>query len=282
MLEPERVRIFSGHECLPNIPVAHRGLSYGDAVFETMRVHAGQVPWWPRHWARLCRGAAVLRLPLPDPQQVLDESCNLFSEGGDGVLKLQLSRAGDRGYAPSADAKPVWMLSRHSLPPASSAAGLVLRRCRTTLAVQPLLAGIKHANRLEQVLARLEWSDLAADEHAANDGLLCDTDGRVVSAISANLFVLHDGHWTTPPVDRCGVAGVCREWALQALPASERILQRDDLLAADAVFLCNAVRGILPVRQLGQRVWPPHPAIGRAQALLAQAHPGFAVTVEAS
>ncbi len=282
MLEPERVRIFSGHECLPNIPVAHRGLSYGDAVFETIRVHAGQVPWWPRHWARLCRGAAVLRLPSPDPQRVLSESRRLFADGGDGILKLHLSRTGHRGYAPTADAKPVWMLMRGVLPDAPSAAGLMLRWCRTTLAVQPLLAGIKHGNRLEQVLARLEWSDLAADEHAANDGLLCDTDGRVVSAISANLFVLHDGHWTTPPVNRCGVAGVCREWALQALPASERILERDDVLAADAVFLCNAVRGILPVRQLGQRVWPPHPAIGRAQALLAQAHPGFAVTVEAS
>ena len=282
MLEPERVRIFSGHERLPNIPVAHRGLSYGDAVFETMRVHAGQVPWWPRHWARLCRGAAVLRLPLPDPQQVLDESRRLFADGGDGILKLHLSRAGHRGYAPTADAKPVWMLMRGVLPDAPSAAGLMLRWCSTTLAVQPLLAGIKHGNRLEQVLARLEWTDPATDEHVANDGLLCDTDGRVVSAISANLFVLQDGYWSTPPVDRCGVAGVCREWALQALPASERILQRDDVLAADAVFLCNAVRGILPVRQLGQRVWPPHPAIGRAQALLAQAHPGFAVTVEAS
>lgn len=282
MTESASVRVFHGRDRLPGIPATHRGLAYGDAVFETMRVHAGHVPWWPRHWARLCRGAAALRLTLPDQQQVQEETRNLFRDGGDGVLKLQLSRAGDRGYAPAADAGPLWMLSRHAVPSAAPSSGVVLRWCRTTLASQPLLAGIKHGNRLEQVLARLEWQDLDPAERAADDGLLCDADGRVVSATAANLFVLRDGHWLTPPVGRCGVAGVCRGWALQALPASEHVLQPDAVLTADAVFLCNAVRGILPVRQLGQRFWPPHPAVGRAQALLAQAHPGFAVTVEAS
>src|SRR5690606_34706124 len=138
------------------------------------------------------------------------------------------------------------------------------------LAVQPALAGIKHCNRLEQVLARAECDRAGADE-----GLLRDDDGRVVSAIAANLFVRSGDRWLTPPVDRCGVAGTCRAALLAALPAREATLAREDVERADAVFLCNAVRGILPVARLGAHAWPAHPAMAEAQAALARLHPGF-------
>ena len=118
------------------------------------------------------------------------------------------------------------------------------------------------------MLARAE-----ADAAGCDEGLLRDTEGHVVSATSANLFVLRDGRWRTPPVDRCGVAGVCRARLLETLGAVETRLSVDDVEGADAVFLCNAVRGILPVASLGSRRWPPGSAAAEeARRALAQPH----------
>jgi 4-amino-4-deoxychorismate lyase len=192
------------------------------------------------------------------------------------VLKLLVSRGGGtRGYAPAADVEPIWLLSRHALPPTMPADGLRARWCETRLASQPLLAGIKHCNRLEQVLARAECVEAGTD-----DGLMQDDDGNAVAATSANLFVLRDGHWLTPMLDRCGVAGVCRAQLLVPLQAREARLDVATVEAADAVFLCNAVRGILPLARLGARTWLPHPAVAAARRALARLHPAFALDME--
>jgi 4-amino-4-deoxychorismate lyase len=216
-----------------------------------------------------------LRLSLPVPAQARDEAAALFDDAANGVLKLLVSRGGSgRGYAPVAGAAPIWMLSRHSLPPALATGkrvGLVLHWCQTRLALQPLLAGIKHCNRLEQVLARMECVDAGTDE-----GLVRDHNGMVVGATAANVFAWRHGRWSTPPVDRCGIAGVCRSRLVPALDAREMPLSKDDVEGADAVFLCNAVRGILAVAQLGARMWPSHPAVDDARRELARIHPGFA------
>lgn len=262
-----------------SVPLDDRGLAYGDGLFETMRVHRGNVPWWDAHWARLERGAQRLRLRLPGLRQVRDEAAAMFddepADDRGGVLKLIVTRGhGGRGYAPSAAAEPTWLLSRHAAPVAA-ADGLRACWCETRLASQPLLAGIKHCNRLEQVLARIECIEAGVDE-----GLMRDLDGNVVSATSANLFVLRDGQWLTPLLDRCGVAGVCRAQLLPALQAREARLDTAAIEAADAVFLCNAVRGILPLATLGARAWPAHPAIAVARAALARRHPAFALDME--
>ena len=266
------VRVFVGNDRVDAWPVGNRLEAYGDGLFETMRVHRGELPWWRSHWDRLAHGAHRLRLPLPDEALVREAAASLFADGGDGVLKLLLGRGGtNRGYAPTSSASPLWMLSRHALP-AVGPDGLAARWCETRLSIQPVLAGLKHCNRLEQVLARAECDDAGVDE-----GLMLDSEGNVVSATSGNLFMLSDGRWSTPLVDRCGVAGVCRAHLINLLQASELSLSPAQVEAAEAVFLCNAVRGILPLARLGARAWTPHPAIADAKRLVAGIHPGFAV-----
>jgi len=268
------VRHFTGDTAVAATPDHDRGLAYGDGVFETMRAHGGAVHWWPAHWRRLDRGAQALGFALPVQAHVRREAEALL-EGANGVLKLIVTRgAGGRGYAPPQPATPHWILSIHDVPPAFPDEGLSLRWCDTRLALQPALAGIKHCNRLEQVLARGEWRD--PDIH---EGLLRSIEGDVVSATAANLFVLSEGRWTTPAVDRCGIAGVCREWAIGALQAREARLAVTEVEAADAVFLCNAARGILPVARLGARVWRPHPQVAQLRRRLAAEHPAFATEV---
>jgi len=268
-------RIFAGARRIEAIPANDRGLAYGDGLFETMRAHRGGVPWFERHWARMADGARRLRMALPDRPLVESNLHEMLADGGDGVLKLLLTRGGGgRGYSAAAVTGPTWILTRHPLPPPPRANGLHLRWCDTRLAVQPLLAGLKHCNRLEQVLARGEWVGDDWDE-----GLVRDTDGNVVSATSANLFALRGDRWQTPRVDRCGVAGVCRGWVLEATGAAEATLSVNDVERADAVVLCNAVRGILPVARLGDRAWPAHPAVHELQGRLSAAHPAFNPTI---
>ncbi|ALN57051.1 aminotransferase, class IV [Lysobacter enzymogenes] len=263
-------RFFRGGVRLPALPPFDRGQAYGDALFETLRAHRGELPWWDAHWARLTLGAQRLGLALPDPERVRAEALELLA-GADAVLKLILSRgAGGRGYAPPARAEPVWTLSRHPLPPPPRAGGLRLRWCELRLAEQPALAGLKHCNRLEQVLARAEWDDPDIDE-----GLLRNVAGEAVCATAANVFVLHGRQWTTPPVDRCGVAGVCRQRLIELSAARVAAVAADELQRADAIFLCNAVRGILPVARLGERQWAPHPAVAELRRRLGDAHPAF-------
>ncbi|HEU0153100.1 MAG TPA: aminodeoxychorismate lyase [Arenimonas sp.] len=265
-------RIYRGRARVDALDPADRGLAYGDGLFSTLRVHAGQPVWWDAHWARLARDAARLGLAVPDADWLRGEvDALLAAQDGPAVLKLVLTRgAGGRGYRFDADAAPTLVLSRHPLPPAARAP-LSLRWCRLRMARQPALAGIKHLNRLEQVLARAEWDDPAIDE-----GLLLDTDGRVACATSANVFARIEGRWLTPRVDACGVAGVARAWVLAHAPdAAEATLAPAALEAADALFLCNAVRGILPVGRLGDRTWAPHPALAELQRHLGRAEPAF-------
>ena len=264
--------MFLGEDRIETLPGYARGFAYGDGVFETMRVHRGTVPWWDVHHARLLNGLARLHIPAPDAATMQRAVAEVFDDGGDGVAKLIVSRGGiGRGYMPDLDAPPLWRVSRHELPPPPRPEGLVLRWCETRLALQPALAGLKHCNRLEHVVARGEWNDPGIDE-----GLLRSIDGFVVCATSANLFVLHGNRWSTPRVDRCGIAGTCRAWLLSETGAAETRIDPRELETAAAIALCNAVRGILPVARLEARTWAPHPAVADLRQRLARAHPAFA------
>lgn len=266
--------VYAGCARIDCVSSDNRGLNYGDGVFETMRVDRGGLPLWPRHLARLGEGAQRLGIALPE-RAFIEARLHEICAGVDtGVIKLLLTRGdGGRGYAPSVDAPPVWVLSLHPLPPKQTA--LQLHACNTRLATQPLLAGIKHCNRLEQVLARTEAQRAGCDE-----GLMRDMAGNAVCATAANLLAYCDGRWLTPPIEHCGVAGVLRGWLLEQGMLEVAELSMDALAAADALTLCNAVRGILPVARLGARSWRAQPAVAALQTALAKDYPMYSNTVE--
>ena len=225
-------------------------------------------------WRRrgVVRGARVLGIPVPNRAWLEVELGVLLPAAPPrAVLKLILSRgAGGRGYAVDDPIEPTLALSVHPAP-APLPGPMTVRWCDTRLAIQPALAGLKHLNRLEQVLARAEWRD-----PRIHDGLMLDTDGRVACATSANVFALIDGRWRTPPVTQRGVAGVARAWVLANEPTAEIAeLTRDEVESAQALFLCNAVRGILPVGRLGTRRWQPHPALQALCLRLGRSKPAF-------
>ncbi len=271
-------QIYSGERRIDALDPRDRGLAYGDGVFETALIHCGAPVWWDKHIARLLHGCATLGIAAPDPGFLRSECDTLATGCARGVLKLIVTRGfGERGYAISTHAPPTVVLSLSNAPVPPPRDGFNLRWCNTPLALQPRLAGIKHLNRLEQVLARAEWNDADSGGQAIHDGLQCDTAGRVISATSANLFVSRDGRWLTPPVADCGIAGVCRGWILDRVAESaEAVLVCADVESADAIVLCNAVRGILPVAVLGSRRWSPlHAQAIALQQRLGAAEPAF-------
>lgn len=249
----------------PAIDPRDRGLAYGDGLFETMRIVAGRVPLYEGHLARLARGCARLGIPEPAREDLRARVDAAARAQGEGVLKLLLTRGpGARGYAPPASPTPtLLLLVDDPWPPRRRPR--VLRDCALRLAEQPALAGIKHTNRLEQVLARAEWRDPGID-----DGLLCDAAGRVVSSTRANVYAAIDGSLVTPALTRCGVAGVARDCVLAALGAAVAVrdLWRTELDAASELILSNAVEGVMPVARLGSRAYTPGAWTERLAAIL--------------
>jgi 4-amino-4-deoxychorismate lyase len=253
-----------------SLSIQDRGLAYGDGLFETIAVSAGQPALLERHLARLDKGCMRLGIPV-DLVSLASELQAFCAALGEGVAKLILTRGdGLRGYGPPASATPRRILMGSPLPsyPASYAEqGVRLFPCVTRLAEQPLLAGIKHLNRLEQVLARAEWQDA---EYA--EGLLRDCSGRVIEGVYSNLFLLREGALITADLKRCGVAGVMRAELLEqgralGWPVEVRDIDYAELLDADEVFLCNSVYGVWPVRALGAHDWPVGPLTRKLQAI---------------
>jgi len=230
------------------IPLADRGLAYGDGLFETIKVTAGKPCLLDKHLERLQEGCKRLCLHA-DVARTADELLRFCTALGEGVAKLVITRGdGVRGYAPTESPARRILLG--------SAMPIRLFPCQTRLAEQPLLAGLKHLNRLEQVLARSEWQSAGYAE-----GLLRDCNGRVIEGVFSNLFLVKDGLLLTPDLSRCGVAGVMRSLLLELadkahIPSSIRDIDCQQLQGADEVFTCNSLYGIWPVIALGTEHWP--------------------------
>lgn len=252
-----------------------RGLAYGDGLFETMRASAGTLPWWPRHRARLLAGARRLGIAAPSDSALDAALAEALRESPEGVVKIVLTRGiGARGYAPTPGVEPTLIVSA-SAAPAATASALHVDALDLRLGVQPALAGMKHLNRLEQVLGAREVAERGLD-----DGLMADAAGFLTCSTRANLFARLGDCWITPPVDRAGVAGVARGVLLEgwAPPGGLQVapLPLQDLSRVDALFLSNAVRGILRVARCGERRLDPHPAgLAEAFVALAASHPAF-------
>ncbi len=230
-----------------------RGLGYGDGLFESIRLVDTRVPLWSRHMQRLAEGCRRLQLPPPDPALLWRELQRVGAGMAQAVVKITLTRGiGERGYRLPVTTRPTRIVAAFVPPPVAGEAyfqGVRMHVCELRLAEQPRLAGIKHLNRLEQVLARAEWSDPAIAE-----GLLRDSHERMISATMANLFAVVGGELLTPALDRCGVAGVARAEVLAVCPQARVVeLSLDALSAASEVFLSSSVRGILPVQSVAGR-----------------------------
>jgi 4-amino-4-deoxychorismate lyase len=172
---------------------------------------------------------------------------------------------GPRSYRPSSRSKTTRIVALYPAPAEPTTPRLALRWCETRLGRNARLAGIKHLNRLEQVLAQAEWRD-----DTIVDGLMLDTEGELVSGTANNVFLVREGILVTPDLRFCGVLGIMRAEVLRTarelgIAVSEEPLRSQDVETASEVFITNAVRGI---RSLGELRWSDSPLADRLRQVL--------------
>jgi 4-amino-4-deoxychorismate lyase len=251
-----------------------RGLHYGDGLFETMACTGGRARFLSLHLERLAESCQRLHLPLADLAAIRDDIDRALAGKDAALLKLIVTRGAGRarGYGISGSESPMRLLMRYAWPAEMASAqssGVRVRIANLRLGENPALAGMKHLNRLEQVLARAE---VPAEEAA--ELLLFSSSGRLVCGTMSNVFVVHDSRVTTPRLDRCGVAGVMRrvllrEAAKAGIAMDEAEVSPEQLDGATEVFLTNARIGIWPVCRVGDRALAPGDVTHRLQALIA-------------
>lgn len=254
------------------VPVTDRGLAYGDGLFETVRIAGQQPVLLDYHLDRLMLGCRRLHIPL-QRDALLAELAAWSGMSRPGVVKLMITRgSGGRGYAPTSDLEPRRILQHFPLPEYPDAwfqQGIRVFPCVNRLGHSPLLAGIKHLNRLEQVLARAEWDGIDQFQ----EGLVCDLNGSPIEGTMSNLFIVQNQQVLTPRLDQCGVAGVMRRWLMEQFRAAgldvmETTITLDGFRVADERFFCNSVFGVWPVARFEDNRWSPGPVSRLAQQLI--------------
>lgn len=236
-----------------------RAVQYGDGLFETIAVRNGVLLHWQRHMRRLLEACTRLAIPVPDLDALKQQAQSLIQEETSAVIKIIITRgAGGRGYRITGQMQPTTIVSMSEWPnyPAqNSTEGIRLCSCDMKLSQQPRLAGIKHLNRLEQILARQEWSDGSIAE-----GVMSDHEGHVIEGTMSNLFFIRQGIVYTPELSQCGVAGIMRELILEACDAcgiEYRVapVSLSQARQSEEIFITNSLIEVWPVRQWDDKTY---------------------------
>jgi len=250
-------------------PLQDRALHYGDGLFETMLMREGRIALWQEHYARLHDSAARLSMGCPRQSDLALALDGYRALGTDLIIKLILSRGcAGRGLVWPQHAEPVVYLLSYPLDQGVGVSDIHAIVLDEWLPLNPRLAGLKHLNRLDYVLA----SEQLAEREGFNEALLCDQQGDLVEGIVHNLFFTLDGDLHTPELDRCGVSGVMRGAIIKKLKAvGKRVTigryRKQDILRASAVVCCNSVHGIRPVTRVDSTSFDSRPLVNELQAL---------------
>lgn len=233
-----------------------RGFTYGDGVFETCKLNNKKIPLWNLHKDRLLKSCERLFIPVSE-ELIESQLFTLLSDVNiaDAVVKITVTRGeGGRGYRSPDVVSPtivIGVFPASEYPQTYFSEGITIKLCNQRLSCNSNLAGLKHLNRLEQILARAEWQ-----ENSIAEGVMLDVNGNLIEAVFSNIFLIKNGALYTPDLSEAGVAGVMRRFVLETLAQQAGLntyiarLSLNDLINADEVFLCNSLYGIWPVKKL--------------------------------
>lgn len=239
------------------ISLFDRGLQYGDGLFETIAVEEDSLLCWDEHIERLQSGCSRLQIPIPNQDTLTEEARRLTSTIERGIIKIIITRGqGGRGYALPANVESTRIISLYPWPKYSFGNpddGINVRVCNYRYAHNSVLAGIKHLNRLEQVLARSEWTDSSIAE-----GVVLDHEDNVIEGTMSNLFYIKNNILYTPELSACGVEGIIRQKIITVaaelhLEVCIKNISQKTLMDADEAFMCNSIIGVWPIKMIDEK-----------------------------
>jgi len=253
--------LINGKVC-EQIEVFDRALHYGDGLFETIAIQNRKILCFDEHLNRLEKGCEKIKIPITDKTIIKNEVSSLIDSNDRAVVKIIISRGqGGRGYKIPEDIEPTRIISLFPWPNYSdefSTSGIKTKLCNYRYTNNPVLAGIKHLNRLEQVLARAEWNDKTIFE-----GIVMDSDNYVIEGTMSNIFCILDKTLYTPDLSLCGIEGIVREKIINladklGFKIEIKKITLDFLLNAEEIFMCNSLIGIWPVNSIDKKVFLEH------------------------
>lgn len=250
--------------------VHDRAIHYGDGVFETILCEDNKLYYWPQHYQRLSLSAGKLKIDCPQQQTFIDDinrllQANQTADGSSFVIKIILSRGvSERGYKVDGKAQVnrIVLLSPAPMEYSSLLSERLLQGelfiCQQQVSINESLAGIKHLNRLENVMARNEWQDNICqnnDKQSYIDGLMLNANQHVIEATMSNLFAVKENKLYTPQLKQSGIKGVMRDAIIDIIRKNNltleiSILTLDKLYEMDELFISNSLIGIKSVTKL--------------------------------
>jgi len=244
------------------LAVHDRGLHYGDGLFETITVENKQLLCWDEHLKRLERGCLKLNITVPDKNLLKNEVSALIKTESQGVIKIIISRGqGGRGYKILENIAPTRIISLYPRPnyyDENSSSGVKTRICNYRYAKNPFLAGIKHLNRLEQILARSEW-----DDNSIAEGIVMDSENYIIEGTMSNIFCIIGKSLYTPDLSACGIEGIVRGKIIELASnlnfnVEIRMMSLEFLMGAEEIFMCNSIIGVWPVNIIDETKFSKH------------------------
>lgn len=235
-----------------------RGLAFGDGVFRTMKIQNGVPKYWKHHYEILSHDAKSIQIHIPSSRTLLNDVKKLFSEPGDFVGKFIVTRGvSERGYQFKKNIKCTRILLKNTFVPIRKkivTEGVCLQVCKQTLSENSMLSGIKHLNRLENVLAKTEL------EEGNFDGILLDNHGYVNECISSTIIMRVNDYLYLPIQNMSGVSGVTKRIILNnaghmGYKVKTKKILLSELIKSDEVVITNSLIGAIPIRKIKNKTW---------------------------
>ena len=253
--------LINGKDC-EQIEISDRAVHYGDGLFETIAIQNRKILCIDEHLNRLEKGCEKIKIPPPDKKNIKNEISSLINSDDRAIAKIIISRGqGGRGYKIPDNIKPTRIISLFpwpDYPDQFSTSGIKTKICDYRYSNNKSLAGIKHLNRIEQILARSEWNDKEIAE-----GIVMNSENYIIEGTMSNIFCIVGNTLYTPDLSLCGIEGIVRE---KIIKSSEKFgfevlikkITLDFLLNAEEIFLCNSIIGIWPVKSIDEKLFLSH------------------------
>ncbi|MCM0147397.1 aminodeoxychorismate lyase [Photobacterium galatheae] len=249
-----------------SVSVSDRAFQYGDGCFTTVLVEQGVPRLWSQHLQRLKNTLLKLNIAAPDWSPMISKVMSVAQKYPEkGVIKILISRGtGGRGYSTAGCQQTLVMISDFVWPAHYETwqqHGIELGLCQQRLGLIPMLAGLKHLNRLEQVMLKQE-----IEANGWQDAVVLDINDHVVETCASNIFWRHDSTLYTPELSQAGVHGLMRAHVCELAKDLGYCLEfvkspLDALLCADEVFITNALMALVPVTKIQWKTYDEHSAL---------------------